>query len=277
MPLKRGRLSRAEQDHIRKHAASQSAEQIAARLRREPGTIKIYIRDHLPQAPHVPNPDSERSLIRQELRNSIAWQNLKDEFLPKELSLFEERYVALIEQFREDVLATEENQIMKAIKYEILMSRNLKQRQRALTDIERLERMSTEFWAAVEGRELTEPERQQAMEMETALQAARAAETAKTTEYVKLEEKHQALMKDLKATRDQRLSRVESGKETFLAVLKRLADEDEAERVGRQMELMRHATEKEFRRLSSPLLYEDGRKDAPLLCAESLTSPEEDE
>ena len=103
------------------------------------------------------------------------------------------------------------------------------------------------------------------LNLETQIQAAKASEQARSNEFIKLEEKHQGLLKDLKATRDQRITRIESSKETYLSVIKRLQNEEERDLVGGTMETMKMATRKEEDKLTSPHTFADGSQDMPLL------------
>jgi hypothetical protein len=101
--------------------------------------------------------------------------------------------------------------------------------------------------------------------LETQIQAAKSSEQARSTEFIKLEEKHQGLLKDLKATRDQRITRIESSKETYLAIIKKLQNEEERDLVGGTMETMKLATKKEEKKLTSVHTFDDGSQDLPVL------------
>ncbi len=175
------------------------------------------------------------------------------------------------QQFREDVLVTEETQIFLVIKLEIMMHRNSKAKKNANQDIARLSRLRDNFLRKYDDpSEMSESDRDYVMGIETQIQACKSAESARSTEFIKLEEKHQALLKDLKATRDQRVSRVESSRETFLGTIKRLQQEDEREFTGRHMELLRNAADRENARLGSAHTFEDGIEDLPVLNADTI-------
>ena len=86
-----------------------------------------------------------------------------------------------------------------------------------------------------------------ALSLETQLNASRSAESSRTSEYVKLQERQDALMKSLKSTRDQRIKELEKSDMNFISVIKSLTNRDVQEREGRQMELMKMAGKKEYR------------------------------
>jgi hypothetical protein len=285
MPAKRGRLSNEERQFVLANAGSLTPEQIAAKLSRAVDGIAEYIRLHYvaPKVATAAPKEQERSdriVIRQELRQTESWKRLKNEFILEELRYFEESYVKLMSQFKGDVLASEETQIFQVIKFEILMSRNLVARQKALTDIQRLEKTQEDFLSKFEGNAMLmeETDRDYVLGLETQLQSAKAAEQSRTTEYVKLQERHDAIMKNLKATRDQRVKQIESSKVNWLGVIKALQDKEIQDREGRQIEMVRIAADSEYLRLGRPHAYEDGNEDSPILSSDTVDlGPEEDE
>ncbi len=119
-------------------------------------------------------------------------------------------------------------------------------------------------------------ERAFSLALDAQLVSARAAEQSKTQDYVKLQERYDQLMKSLKATRDQRVKDAESGKETFLGLIKMLQQRDIQEKEGRQMGLMQLAAAKEYNNLGQLHKYEDGNIDRPILSADTVDL-EEDE
>ncbi len=277
---KRGRLSQKERAYIAKNATSMSYEQIANKLNRTVEVVREAAKLSAPADAVARNEglEEDKVAIRQELRSSESWKRLKDELTQEELVLFEEEYVKLMSQFKGDVLATEEIQIMQAIKFDILMSRNLRARQKAIIDIKKLETIQEKLLAKFGGNieALDESDKNFIITLESQLQAAKAAEQDRTSEYVKLQDRHESLMKTLKATRDQRIKQIESSKVSFLGFLKMLAERDKQESEGRQLELMKLATDKEMDRLGRPHKFEDGNEDSPILCSETVDlGPEE--
>src|SRR5207245_985168 len=158
-----------------------------------------------PAAQAAERQEAERTTIKQELKSSRAWQQLRSEFEDEEVAYIEEQYVAYMTQFRDDVHASENTQIILAIKYEVLMSRNLKAKKEAGKDLERLVEIRTDFLDGLGGRAPEgESDQQFMLSLESQVNAAKAAMQSASKEFNELEARHQALMKDLKATRDQR-------------------------------------------------------------------------
>lgn len=260
---------------IRDHAQLMSVAEMAAKFDRHPETIEKYMASVVPPtaAALAPAkvPDSDAITIRAELRVSMAWKALKDEFDTDELKYFEESYIKLMSQFKGDVLASEETQIFQAIKFELLMGRNLKERRKMKQDIDRLEQIQREFILAnPDPRKWADEDKAYAQDLESQMTTARQAEQARTNEFVKLQERHDHLLKALKSTRDQRVKQIESSKISFLGVIRSLQERDEATKQGRQLELTKLAGLREYDRLGRPHQYEDGSEDSPILSADTV-------
>lgn len=247
------KLNKSDRDYIDKHHETLSAADISSSLLKPVVLIEEFIQT-LSDENH------------KNLRSSKAWKQLKQEMDEEELEYFEEQYVKYMAQFREDVLVTEETQIFLVIKFEVMMHRNAKNKRNSGKEIARLIRTQTDFLNRFGDTELmSDSDRNYTLNLETQIQAAKSSEQARSTEFIKLEEKHQGLLKDLKATRDQRITRIESSKETYLAIIKRLQNEEERDLVGGTMETMKLATKKEENKLTSVHTFADGSQDLPLL------------
>ena len=83
-------------------------------------------------------------------------------------------------------------------------------------------------------------------------------------------DKRQLVSKDLKATRDQRIKRIEDSKSSWAGFLRALEDEEERERVGDDAELMKIAKDKSREKLGTFHTFIDGSIDRPLLNADTI-------
>src|SRR5690606_12595310 len=61
-----------------------------------------------------------------DIRQSVYWNQLREELTNEEMKLFMEHWKEIMSQFREDIHHTEKLQVMDLIKTEILMSRDLR-------------------------------------------------------------------------------------------------------------------------------------------------------
>ena len=273
--LKMGRLSKDDWKYIRENVKTMPVGDIANHLKKSQMMVENWIRKNLALDVSTTNKPIpiEHNEIKNQLRLTSDWEAIQDQFVGTELVLFENKYARLMSQFRNDVTPTEEMQIIHLIKFDILMDRNLKSRSRALKDIERIEiEIDRIYSTADEEHPLDDKEKERLLNLESQLVAAREAEQSKTNEYVNLSGKHSILMKDMKATRDQRFTKIENSKETFLGLLKKLQDEEFRKQEGEDLQLMALAMETERNRLQSPHVYANGVVDSPLLTPEGASN-----
>ena len=108
--------------------------------------------------------------------------------------------------------------------------------------------------------------------LETQLSFARNSIANYTNEYTKLLNEQQKISKDLKATREQRIKRIEDGKSSWIGLIRMLEDEQIREREGKEMEILKHATEKSRKELVEYHEYEDGVVDRPFLTPEDINN-----
>ncbi len=268
-----GRPSNHELEYVRANAGHMKPEAIADKLDRTIewvlGQLKICAERERERS--GPDPSEEAKLLRAELMQSASWRQLQDEFTPNELNYFTEEYVALVTQFKSDLMHAERSQVIKAIKYDILMQRTMAQQRKVLRDIDRLERDIERIHSQYETlAELSETDAQKVDSWDHLLQKSYRSKQDLTTEYVQLEAKHQKLMEALKATRDQRVTKFETAHTDFLGLLKQLYHEENRAREDRQQALMMKATNNERERLSRPHSYADGVEDTPLLTPDTV-------
>ncbi len=268
-PIK-GRLNAHEKEWLKFNAPKLTVKEMAEKVGRSEGSVRRFLDEHFSPGELTTAEDREETIkvvIKEDLREGPEWKRLKKEFSPNELKDFEHSYVGLAAQFGDDLLASERLQLMEVVKLGILMSRNLQARLKCREDIDRLEEGVNES-ARNLGEDL-EARRIHA-DLERTLVAARSAEGFKTKEYTDLLQRSDALMKTLKATRDQRIKDVVSGKATFLGMVKQLQQEEARTQAGREMGLMSLAAEKEYERLGRPHRYADGMIDQPILSSETV-------
>ena len=104
--------------------------------------------------------------------------------------------------------------------------------------------------------------------LETQLSFARNSIANYTNEYTKLLNEQQKISKDLKATREQRIKRIEDGKSSWVGLIRMLEDEQTREKEGREMEILSIAVQKTKNKLAEYHSYADNNLDSPLLNAE---------
>lgn len=266
IPKKRGQLSLEEEKYIRENIQTLTTEQIAENLNRNVAPIKRYISESKNLLPS--SQAAEDDLLKQKLYGKTFWQEIKKQFDEEsgELEYFENVWINLIRQFREDVLPAEELQIKQFITIDILINRSMKERKRHISETEKLQRLvDAEYDKAEDQRDIP-----RLANLETQLSFARNSIANYTNEYTKLLGEQQKISKDLKATREQRIKRIEDGKSSWVGLIRMLEDEQVREKEGREMEILRLATNKAKDQLMQYHEYQDNKLDTPFLTPESV-------
>jgi hypothetical protein len=266
MPKKRGQLALDEEKFIRDNIDSLSVEAIAQQLNRNTAPINRYIEENNLYALEE---KSENELLKRKLHSKSFWYEIERQFDEQtgELEYFENTWVGLIKQFREDVLPAEELQIKQFITIDILINRSMKERKRHIAETEKLQRLvDAEYDKPEDQRDIP-----RLANLETQLSFARNSISSYTNEYTKLLNEQQKISKDLKATREQRIKRIEDGKSSWVGLIRMLEDEELREKEGREMEILNMATEKYKKDLFGYHTYQDNKVDKPFLNQESVT------
>lgn len=272
VPKKRGQLSLDEEDYIRQNVNVLSVQQISDHLNRNVAPIERYIAE----SGLSDNQQSEQQndkILRQKLHLKTFWSEIEKQFDKEtgELKYFENTWIGLIKQFREDVLAAEELQIKQFITIDILINRSMKERKRHIIDTEKLQvQVDKEYSKSEDQRDISK-----LANLETQLSFARNSIANYTNEYTKLLNEQQKISKDLKATREQRIKRIEDGKSSWVGLIRMLEDEELREKEGRQMEIMALAVAQSKNNLGSYHEYADLTVDSPLLTPEIILKREE--
>lgn len=261
MVMRKGRLSKAEGRFIKANAQSMPVEQIALELERDPEAIQSYIKRKLKLGL------SEEEEMAYILEDRPYWPELKEQFTGSELELVKYHWGRIISQFRDDVLPTEELQVIDVIKLEILMNRSLKQNKGNIDQINAFEKLLLDERSV----DVDQQDRDYIMNLERQIAALRAAQEALNRDYRDLGSKKGAMLKEMKGTREQRIRRLEDSRQTFVGWVAHLIENPDITRqYGVEMEKMRMAMEGEKGRLSQYHKYEDGQVDQPFLTPETV-------
>lgn len=265
MSKKRGQLSLEEEKFIQDNLNTLSIEQIADQINRNIEPIKKYIKEN---QLYTSDDTKEIEILRQKLHSKTFWSEIEKQFDEDsgELTYFENTWISLIKQFREDVLPAEELQIKQFITIDILINRSMKERKRHITETEKLQRVIDNEYLKPE----SERDIPKLANLETQLTYARNSIASYTNEYTKLLNEQQKISKDLKATREQRIKRIEDGKSSWIGLIRMLEEEDVREREGKEMEILAMATDKAREKLYALHTYADNRVDLPILNKNSI-------
>lgn len=273
MSKKRGQLSLEEEKYIKDNVNTLSVEDIAQNINRNIEPVKRYIVENQLYEPEESK--QEYHILKQKLHGKTFWKEISRQFDSDsgELEYFEDVWINLIKQFREDVLPAEELQIKQFITIDILINRSMKERKRHITETEKLQKLvDAEYEKDEDKRDIA-----RLANLETQLSFARNSIASYTNEYTKLLAEYQKISKDLKATREQRIKRIEDGKSSWVGLIRMLEEEDIREREGREMAILAMATDKAREQLYEYHEYQDGVIDVPVLNDDSIVIRENDE
>ena len=232
--------------------------QIAEKLGRNPTTVRKFIKNTLGK----PITSSIELNAEYSIKRSPIWKELKNQFTEDELKMFVYYWGRIITQFKDDVLPTEEMQIVDYIRLEVMISRLLSQQQKNTLDIVDLERSIED--AKLAGADIMR------IEMLNTQKAARlSAQQAISREHKDLVDQKTKILDKMKGTRQDRIKMLESSKETLIGWIKDiLSSQSLRQKLGTHMAKMRLSMLQEEQRLIAPHTYADGVIDRPILLPE---------
>ena len=256
MSKKTGRFSKLEMNYIGENYEQLSPEEMAEELNRSTESVENYIKkEFLVKA-------SALERVEYDLVNRPVYLELCQQFTEDEMELFKWHWARTISQFKDDVSPTEEMQIVDLVKLDLLMNRCLKADKYAIEQINDLEEeIKVQKQGLLPGESTDEIYR-----MREQIASLRASTDSSSVKYRDLQAKKASLLKDMRATREQRVQRLEKSDQSFLGWLTYLiSNPEKAKGYGIEMEKMRLAIYIERDRLSEWHTYEDGQIDQPFL------------
>ncbi len=263
-----GALSTIEMEEVRKFANDRMPiSQIAEKMNRTPETIKKFLAKENQTYADMSIDECDVTTMRGKLHKKSWWKiAVEDSLTSNEVRYFEAQWIALNLQFREDVLASEENQIKDFINFDILMIRNMANRKEHLEQIEKEQgELLKEYAKPDEVKDIDLIGR-----LEQNVSFLKNAISSYTTEYVKLSSEKTKCADKLKATREARIKTVEDSKSSFAGHLKALENDSVRKRIGDEMEIMRLAKDVAKTTLSEWHEYGDGKLDQPFLTPDTV-------
>ena len=268
--MKRGRISKDEEKWI-KDNRNLGLEAIATELNRDPESILGFIKkkvakNEIDRPIWMKEPEGLEK-AQYDLTFRPYWVELQQQFTDDELELFKYHWARIISQFKDDVIPTEELQVVDLIKLELLMNRALKHNKENIEQISALEALIlTERQADPD-----QVDRDVLFNMERQVASLKASQESLNRDYRDLQTKKNSMLKEMKATREQRVKRLEDSKQNFTSWMTYLvSNPDVALGYGEEMEKMRLAMEKEKERLSAFHKYTDEMVDQPFLTPETV-------
>lgn len=271
---KRGPVSREEKQLLNLHLDSHNDEELAKMIDRTPEWVAKYrIKRERPQVLQTEKFD----VLTDELHKELFWPEIEEQFTALEQKRFSNRWITLCHQFGDSIVATDKMQMVDLIRQELLVGRILKAERMA---IEQLDSINKELDTL---RQLPAGDPEKDLDRIHYLMTEKnqliAVQGSRTRDIKQMDEYKSKLFSQLKSTRDQRIDKIQDTKMTFFDLLKSIDKEEDREREGRTMELVKLAASKAAEDLSKNLVYADGNVDRPIYNSETaaLDNEEKDE
>lgn len=258
-----GPWSAEEKQFVSDQAGKMTPEEIADKIHRNHKTVVKYMTKN-GLMKYYYKKDLEQDEL-QNIRKSRYWEQLEQEFTDDELESFEYHWKNIVRQFRDDILHTEEIQIVDAITLEIKMHRCQKRQKEAEKLIKDL-RLKMEIEEAKQ-----DPSDRLLERYSRDIANLYSGMESFNKDYVTLLKEKNSALKQLKATRELRVSQIENSKETLVGWVKKLYNDPKTRyELGLRIEKMRLASREEYKRLSEYHTYADGKVDQPIFNHETV-------
>lgn len=256
---KRGKWAQAEREYIKDNAQTMTPEQIALKLNRP---VAAIMRERERMGIGVTASD-----VSTTLDNSVEWKQLAKEMSQDELEYFKYRYTKLYAQFADDILPTEETQLVDLVRYEILKGRCMVEINKTEIKLRELEPLHREL-----AKSLAPGDREgleDVQNLERQINGLKNSTVYKTKELNDFQQRHEKLLTGLKATRDQRVEILDKRKTSFIDVLKAIQDPEYRRKEGIRFAAAKIGAEKQKAELASYHTYMNGEVERPLLTEET--------
>lgn len=260
-------LSIVNRQYIEKYYLEKSPRIIAAYLEKDVAVITAYIDKNLMSA-RILNSDNYRQSAQ--LRALPEWYVFNKAFTPDEMIIFEQTYLEYQEQFSDDILATEREQVLQSIKLKLLMQRNEISQANSGRDIERIQRdLDDEYDKSPGDRDIDKINI-----LIDQVNGIKSAINASRKDYMDLLKAHRDIYDKLKATRAQRIDEISNANTNFIGMIKELEKKTNREKQATYMELGKQALHKKLNHLSQLHTYKNGDVDIPVLNADNVSQIE---
>ena len=135
--MKKGRLSLIEQDFIKLNCKCMTYTELASHLDRDINSIRVFVEKKL--GVNVSTKEDLENKAEFDIKRRPYWKDLSRQFTESELEMFAYHWSRIVAQFQQNLLPTEEIQVINCVKLEIMMNRMLEQQHQVKDSIDNLE------------------------------------------------------------------------------------------------------------------------------------------
>lgn len=253
---KSGPVTAAEIEYIRLNMKSSSIQDIAEELGRNPDTISKVVSQ-------IGSFGAKSEIL--DLKKRTDWNQIQEQFTEDEVELFKSHWNGIVNQFSSEIYYTESLQIIAAIKHDILSNRVLNDQMKIKKEIARLEKDLDDE------RHLPNPDRDRILSIENQISAYCMAEQVNGKEFREGSTRLMAVLKDLKALRADRISKVDDMKKSFSSLMKNIIEDPTlSKELGAELEKSRMAMEMVEKEFGLRRKFANGEFDRPLLNSDTV-------
>jgi len=259
--LKRGKISRAEQEFVSANHETMEVAEIAAKLRRSENLVRQLIA----AVPTVQKTEDVGDWVSR-LHSSYFWSEVRKGLRGSEVKYFEQAWALYNEQFgsASDVLATDELMIKDLIMLDIFAERAKNEQTDAIRLIDELNK-------AIHAEEqVSDDVRDQAslVNWRTQVSGLQTAKSALTKHHLDYQKQKDTKLRDLKGSRDQRFKQIEESRRNIFELLKELDTLKLRKEEGRMAAKVAFAAQRIGDDWNEVMEFEDGTVDKPFLSPE---------
>lgn len=262
-----GPYTAAQKKYIRNHFRSKRAEDIATDLNVGARGVKEYIKRELGGI------RAREVNVDLDITTREYWSEIKNQYTKDELKMFIFHWNNIIHQFQDDILFTEELQIVNLVQLEIGISRLQKREKEILDEVNKLKALLLVEQEQLPSDDPEERIKQQTRSMGIERQLSiNTNELGKTSDnFIELSKLKKELLSKLKGSRSDRIENIENTRGTFSSLIKKLNENVQFRKeTGILIEKLRLASCLEYERLSGLHTYQDGEIDYPILNSETV-------
>ncbi len=257
---KGGKLTAKEKSFIKANSGVLTAAQMSLKMKRTISIIEEYLEESNFGGLHV-------SETLESLRRGHEYGLLKDELTDRELKIFEKKYSEWVGQFQEDITASEKNQIFDTIKLQIMMSKVL-QRNKAIE--ETVSGLEAEIKALREDEEMDDEIKQKRIkDLRDYKRDIYTNFNANDRVYQEQQKLHLEMLKSLNASRNQRVTKNDNKKNTFMSLMRNMQDDAQRNQIGNEVELEKLAAISEGERFKETTTFLDGSLVEPFISGQN--------
>lgn len=264
--MRGGRLGASEKQFITENAKSMTDEEMAKKLNRRVETIK-------PFREKIYNTTPVTQTAVETLRTMPYYREIELQFNKREIEQFEAYWSEFYIQFGADIEFSESIQLVQLIKVNLLIERNLVERNKSKKEVEKVAEKLEAFEKENKDK-LDDPSEgaiaMQRQNLQMQVKFSEASYTSRTAEFKILSDKQDSYMRELKATRAVRIDQIKNRKKDFVQLIKDMRDERLRAAEGRELALFNAAATLEKDRLSDIHIFANGEGDRPLLNCDTV-------